>query len=446
MQKVLNFLEFDLNLKETDILVVGTSGGPDSMALLSVLLKLQKKINYKIVCAHINHNLRKQSKKEAKDLEEYCLKNKLVFESMTIEEYGDDNFHNEARNFRYDFFDNLSKKYKANYLMTAHHADDLIETIIMKIVRGSTLKGYGGFSKIVKREGYLIVRPLFEVNKEQILKYCKKENIKYATDKSNKSNKYTRNRYRKVILPFLKLEDPDVHEKFIKFNNVIEENEQYLAKQTKRELAKLYHDKKIDLNKFNELEHLMKLRIIHYLLEEVYQDDLILITDTHANSIINLASSKKANAYIMLPNELKIIKEYDQLILGSKQGETTSYEIEIIDEVFLPGGGKIERIKETDLNNNYICRLNSKELVLPISVRTRKYGDKIFLKNSGTQKLKDLFINSKLSAQDRDLWPIVVDAEDKILWVAGLKKSKYLKQKNEIYDIILKYERGGINE
>ena len=128
---------FDL-LKEKDIVVVGCSGGPDSMALLYMLDKIRTIKNIYLVCCHVNHNVRMVSKDEQIFMEKWCLDHDIVFETMTIQKYGDDNFENEARTIRYKFFDDIVKKYNANYLMTAHHGDDLIETILMRIVRGST--------------------------------------------------------------------------------------------------------------------------------------------------------------------------------------------------------------------------------------------------------------------------------------------------------------------
>ena len=138
MIKIDNYFKFNHN----DKIVVGCSTGPDSMALVDMLLKVKDKYNLCLVIAHVNHNVRKESFEEAKFIENYCSLNNLIFESMIIEQYGDDNFHNEARNIRYKFFDNLVHKYNANYLMTAHHGDDLVETILMRIVRGSSLCGY----------------------------------------------------------------------------------------------------------------------------------------------------------------------------------------------------------------------------------------------------------------------------------------------------------------
>ena len=136
MDKVINFLINVVKIKEKDTIVVGNSGGPDSMFLMTLLINLSKKYDLKLICAHVNHNIRKESEEEQVFLMNYCQENNITFEVMKIEKYGDDNFHNQARNFRYNFFEDIVKKYDANYLMTAHHGDDLIETILMRIVRG----------------------------------------------------------------------------------------------------------------------------------------------------------------------------------------------------------------------------------------------------------------------------------------------------------------------
>ena len=123
-----------------DYVVIGVSAGPDSMCLLDLL---QKKTN-KIVVCHINHNVRKESIEEQKYIENYCKKHNLILETMTIDNYKENNFENEARKKRYAFYEKILKKYKSHTLLLAHHGDDLIETILMKIVRGSNIEGYPG--------------------------------------------------------------------------------------------------------------------------------------------------------------------------------------------------------------------------------------------------------------------------------------------------------------
>ena len=173
MEEVYNFISGEVNLKSDDVVVIGVSGGPDSMALLYILNEFKNKIGFKIVCAHVNHNKRLESEYEKESLEKYCKDNNIIFEYIKIESWGDDNFHNEARTVRYNFFEELVENYGAKYLLTAHQGDDLIETILMRIVRGSTLKGYSGFSKIVDKGTYKIIRPLINVTKDEILEYYK---------------------------------------------------------------------------------------------------------------------------------------------------------------------------------------------------------------------------------------------------------------------------------
>lgn len=438
-EKVLAFLN-KYHVTEEDCLVVGVSGGPDSLTLLAILKELSKKIPYSLVCAHVNHNVRKVSAKEKIFVEDWCKKHDIVFESMTIEKYGDDNFHNEARNLRYQFFESLVHKYHASYLVTAHHGDDLMETILMRIVRGSTLKGYSGFSEYVDMGDYAILRPFISFTKEEITKYAVKNKIPYVIDKSNFKSKYTRNRYRKEVLPFLRKEDPLVHEKFLKFSRLLGEYNDFIDRETKKALSKVYQDNVLSISKYEELEPLLKTEVIHSILEQVYQDDLMLINDRHVSLIKELIASRKSNAFIYLPNEVKVVKSYDEVRLIVETGEVASYEIELIDYAFLPNGKHLELVNECEENDNNICRLDSSEISLPLYVRTRKHGDKMeLLGTKGHRKIKNIMIDKKIPMDERELWPVVIDSKGVIVWLPGLKKSKFNKTKQSKCDIIIKY-------
>ena len=438
MKKVLEKLL--KTLEKGDTVVLGCSGGPDSMALFDLLLKVKKEKDIKIICAHVNHKQRKESDDEEIWLENLCKTRKIIFEKMSITNYGDDNFHNEARNIRYNFFEELVKKYNAQYLVTAHHGDDLVETVLMRIVRGSTLRGYAGFGSCVKKENYTILRPLITVTKSEIESYCKKHKINYATDKSNYSDKYTRNRYRRVVLPFLKKEDKNVHLKFLKYSRMLEAYSDYLDEIESAAMKRVYQDKKIDILKFKEVDNVVQSGIINKILEDYYEDDLILISDIHTDLIKDLIHSKKANSVIYLPNEVKVIKSYDSVSFERETEQIDSYEIELLDYANLPNGKNIKMIDESDSNSNFYCRLKKEDIVLPLEVRTRKSGDRMQVKGlNGTKKIKDIFIDAKIPMRQRDLWPVVADATGKIVWLPGLKKSKFDVPKGKKCDIILKY-------
>ncbi len=439
MKKTRQFLKEQTN--KNDILVVGVSGGPDSMALLSLLCNLKKEMPIQIICAHINHNIRKESEAEELFVADFCKRNGIIFEAMKIQTYSTDNFHNEARIKRYQFFEQLIKKYNAKYLLTAHHADDLMETILMRIVRGSTLKGYSGFQECVKRDTYVILRPLIHATKEEIYEYLSKNGISYIEDQSNLKDGYTRNRFRKYIVPEIKKENSFAHEKFYKFSKTLSEYSDYIKRQTLQKYSEVMCDGCLNINEFIKLDFVLQREILYIVLENIYQKHLSLITDRHIDCIFELLFSVKGNAEICLPNQIRVIKTYQNLQFVSSPSEKINYHLELKKSVILPNGRSIKIETEEELDNNFICRLNKEEVKFPLYVRNRIKGDKIAIKGlNGHKKIKDIFINEKISQEEREIWPIVIDSNNEVVWLPGLKKSKFDKTKEEKYDIILKYD------
>ena len=436
----IDLLYKDMELERGDFVVLGCSYGPDSMALFKTLLELRKTKDINIVCAHVNHGKRKASDLEKEELEEFCKKNNVIFEYMKIDRYGDDNFHNEARNIRYQFFEQIVRKYQAKYLLTAHHGDDLMETILMRLTRGSTLKGYSGFQKLVKFYDYSIYRPFIGLTKKQLEDYCHKNNIKYAVDSSNSSSVYTRNRYRKVVLPFLKNEDKNVHQKFLKFSNLLYRADLYIEKEADKCLEQVIVDNTLLIDKFLQIDSFLQGIILEKFVSNFYQDDLILINDKHISLLMKLILSRKSNSKVNLPNDVVVTKSYNRLQIERNPGVISSYEIEISNEVLLPNSHTLKMVDKVVGNSNNIIKLSSKELSLPLIVRTRKFGDMMIIKGGGKKKIKDIFIDKKIPIRDRDLWPVVVDSAGQVVFLPGLKKSKFDKTNDEFYDIILEYE------
>ena len=427
-------------LKDDDTIIIGLSGGPDSMCLLDIIKKINKRIT--IVCAHINHNIRQESFEEQKFIEEFCESNNLIFETTTFDKKSEEQDYNELelREKRYNYFETLIKKYNAKYLFTAHHGDDLVETILMRISRGSNLKGYTGFQVETKKKDYKVIKPLIFMTKEDINEYNKENNIPYVLDKTNEEDNYTRNRYRHHVLPFLKSENENIHLKYLKFSRELLAYYEYVDNVIKKEIEKRFEKNTLDIEGFTRLDKLIQTKIIEYILDDNYIDNLYLVSDKHVNLILNIIDNPKPNIEINLPDNLRITKSYNTLKITRNKKGNQEYNIPITEETTLPNGKSIRILKETDSNSNYYIRLNSKELSLPLYVRTRKEGDKMIVKNmESSKKIKDIFINSKLSKDERNTQPIVVDKSGNIVWIPGLKKSKFDKAKNEKYDIILWY-------
>ena len=440
MEEVYNFIRKEIGLSVGDTIVVGVSGGPDSMALLYILNEFKNKMDLNIICAHVNHNKRKESEQEKIDLENYCKKNNITFEYIKVTNWGDDNFHNEARSVRYNFSEELVYNYGAKYLMTAHQGDDLIETILMRIVRGSTLKGYSGFSRIVDKGDYKIIRPLITVTKDEILKFDEKNGIQYAIDESNNEDHYTRNRYRHTVLPFLKQEEPNIHKKFLKFSETLLKNSNYIDSVANKEFNKVFQNGNLDIDKFKSLDPVIQTKIIYNILEKIYGDDLLIVGNAHVDLIFGLISSNKSNSVVHLPNNVIVVKSYNELTFSYDDDVNDQYEIQIDEIVNLPNGKIIEKVDETNDTSNYTIKLNSKEVTLPLYVRNRRDGDKIKLKGlNAYKKVSEIFINEKIKTSDRNSWPVVLDSKEEIVWLPGLKKSNLDKKNTEEYDIILRY-------
>ena len=425
-------------------LVVGVSGGPDSMCLLNLLLELKEEKRLNIVVAHINHGLRKESDEEYEYVKKFSSDHNLLFEGIKLGEFDTNSIENEAREKRYNFYEDVLKKHKSKYLLLAHHGDDLVETILMRLTRGSTLDGYSGFNKISLREGYSIIRPLIFYTKDEIMEYLEEKNIEYRVDKTNFDKKYTRNRYRLDILPLLKKEDENVHTKYLKFSEELEESSNFINEYVNNKYKDIVNKNMINIELLKKENNYIIKRIIYKYLFNIYKDDIKLIESKHIDLIIDTMNNK-SNTELTLPKNIYIEKSYDVLMVKNKVF-SDDYKIEITKETIFPFG-KIIALDETDMTDNYVCHLDSSSIKLPIYVRNKKDGDFMEVLNmNGKKKIKDIFIDEKIKKDIRKNYPVVVDADDNLLWLPGIKKSKYDSLKTGKYDIILWYKEEENNE
>lgn len=435
-----NFIQ-NIDINNDKYVVVGVSSGPDSMALLHML---ELNLKCKLVCAHINHNIRIESDEEEQYLKDYCNQKNIIFETTKIKSYTEKNFENEARIKRYSFYEKILKKYNSHNLFLAHHGDDLIETVIMKIIRGSNLEGYAGVKTYSYLENYKIIRPLLTLTKEDILKYNKENNIKYYIDKTNADTLYTRNRYRKYILPFLKKEDKQVHLKFLKYSNILQEYDNYINYQIDKKINNIYINDCISIHELNKEHPFMKKNIIFYILSNIYNNKANIIKEKNILDILKMTTDSKPNYIINLPKSYIAKKEYDYIYIERKKEKKIKSYNKVLQRTNKIDDIIIELVDNIDTDGNDVCRLNSKEIQLPLYLRNKKDGDFIEVKGlNGKKKIKDIFIDSKMPKDKRESYPLLVDGNNNILWIPNIKKSKYNVKKNEFYDIILTSHKEG---
>ena len=239
-EKFLNTVR-DYNLIESgDVIVVGVSGGPDSITLLTCLNKYKEKFNYKIIVAHINHLIRKDSKEDEQFVENYCKKNNIpVFiKRAKVEEIAKKQkrgTEETGRKIRYDFFNEVLEKNNANKIAIAHNMNDNAETMILNLIRGTGLQGLEG----IRPRNNNIIRPLINCKREEIESYCKKNNLNPRIDSTNSENIYRRNIIRNKILPSLKEINPNIVETLSRTTKIIRENNTYIKESSQEIFDKI---------------------------------------------------------------------------------------------------------------------------------------------------------------------------------------------------------------
>ncbi|MFS0881661.1 tRNA lysidine(34) synthetase TilS [Metabacillus niabensis] len=424
-------------------IVIGVSGGPDSLALLHLLNNMRETWQLKLIVVHVDHMFRgEQSEAEMNFVLSYCRDLDIICEAKQIDvtEYARRHQLSSqvaGRECRYQFFKEVLDKYQAHYLALGHHGDDQIETILMRLVRGATGTSLAGIQMKRKFHHGFIIRPLLPYTKEEILNYCREQQLLPRFDPSNEKTNYTRNRFRKYVLPFLKKENPLVHERFQHFSETLLEDETYLQELTKKYLNTVLKRKEkskveIEINGFLELPMPLQRRAIQLILNYLYGTIPASLSSIHIENLLTLLSQNHPSGSLDYPNGLKVIKSYQNCLFTFEQEEVKAYyyELDFPSSLILPNGYviKSELVRNASIkrDRNETFLLNMDSFDKPLIVRTRKPGDKIQLKGMiGRKKVKDIFIDEKIPIHNRSSWPIVLDGNGRILWIPGLKKSMY---------------------
>lgn len=312
--KVLKTIQKYNLIESGDKIVVGVSGGPDSMCLLDILIKVcqNSPSPLAIVVAHVNHMIREEANEEEDFVKTFCEKNNIEFYSKRIDVKKIANTNKigteeAGRQVRYAFFEEVLKKTNSNKIAIAHNKNDKVETIIMNIFRGTGINGLKGIE--VKRGKY--IRPLIECERNEIEDYCKKQNLNPRIDKSNFDNIYTRNKIRNIVIPYIKKEfNYNIIETINRLSTLITEEEEYIEKQVKNIYSKILLEEKqdeiiLDLKQFNVQENVIKSRIILYTITRLFGSSKG-IEKVHIEDILKLCNNNIGNKYLTPNKNLKI--------------------------------------------------------------------------------------------------------------------------------------------
>lgn len=440
--KVEDFLNrHSFKLKDKRI-VVGVSGGPDSLALLDFLLRKKEKQNLTIIVAHVDHMFRGQeSYEDAMFVKEFCQQYGVPFEMTRVNvtdimKKEGKSSQVAGREVRYFFYSQVMEKYQAPYLALGHHGDDQIETILMRFTRGSTGLARAGIPFSRPFHFGTIFRPFLCVTKGEIEQYCQKHQLTPRIDPSNKKGVYSRNRFRSEVLPFLKSENPLVHEQFQRFSEDLQADESFLQELTIEKMNTVEKQREadkilIDIGGFLELPLPLQRRGIQLILNYLYKRRCADLSAIHIDQVFNLIQRGGPSGKLDFPGGLKVIRSYQELSFEFKPVKVEQYLFEVNEPgmINLPNGTTVKAeytgIDIADIPAN-MAVFDTERVTFPIIIRTRKKGDRMTLKGmTGSKKLKDIFIDQKIPLHDRDTWPVITDREGSILWLPGLKKSSF---------------------
>ena len=414
-------------------IIVALSGGVDSMVLFHVLHQLNKNL----VIAHVNHNKRPESQQEYEYIQSFAKRMKVRFEGLVIEPGLSSNFQHESRLRRYDFFRALAAKYHAKKIAVAHHLDDQVETVLMRIVRGTSFSGYTGIKEIRMDRNVSIIRPLMQVRKEEILAYAKEHQVPFFEDASNQEDVYTRNRFRNKILPLLREENPNLDQKIIQLAEYIDSADELLEGLKKQFLKDFSMYNNVSLHDFNQLNTIVKIKIIQHMVNTATSDSVEVSYETY-KQIIEVCFNKEPNQRVTLNDTYDFVKEYDVIYIA-KMEPIVPIDIVVngVGEYFVSDERSFVFTydKMVQNNSNYF-ELCYNDDVFPLHIRHRQNGDKMSL-SVGTKKVKDILIDQKIPKSLRDRLLVIAD-ETMVLWIPDVKESyvnRDCERKLYIYEV-----------
>jgi tRNA(Ile)-lysidine synthase len=443
INKVLSTIKKYNMLSTGDGVVIGISGGADSVSLACVLCELRPRYVLRLYAVHLNHCIRGN---EADGDEEFvrrlceCLGIELFTFRRDIPSIADKcglTLEEAGRKVRYELFDKVLKDTASQKIAVAHNMNDNAETLLMRLCRGTGIKGLGGISPV--RDN--IIRPLIEVKRSEIEAYCNKMQLSYRTDSTNLVEDYTRNKIRLTLIPWLEQNlNPSVCDGLNKTAQFMRDEDEYLDELAERAYGNcLLESGTLSCEKLLTYDAVIRRRVVR-LLFATYVVSLKDISSEHINAVCRLAEGK-SGASLSLPYSLTAKKEYDRLII-TKESDTKagySYATELNKPLFLPELNVFVEIcdKKTQILGNLLytncfkCDIINDRLYL----RTRQSGDVIHLKGVGTKKIKKLFTDLKIRRSERDLIPMLAVGSD-ILWLNCGKiyvNDKYATEDGNLY-------------
>ena len=322
-EQILNTIKKYNLIEKKDKIICGVSGGPDSICMLDILRKIKEKLDFEIIVCHVNHMIREEATDDEKYVENYCKENNIKYyvKRIDVKKYANNKkqgTEEAGRNIRYEFFEEVLIKEKANKIAIAHNKNDKIETIIMNALRGSGVSGLRG---IEPKRNNKYIRPLIETKRQDIEKYCEENNLEPRIDKTNFINDCTRNKIRNIVLPYIMQEfNSNIIETIDRLSEVIAEEDDYLNNET----ISIYNKIKIkeengyiilNLKEFNKNDKVIKKRIVLYTINKTI-GNVQNIDKINIDDIIKLCENNVGNKYLTPNKNTKVLIKQNKIYIS----------------------------------------------------------------------------------------------------------------------------------
>lgn len=451
---VKNYMQKHAMVKPGDLVILGVSGGPDSMALLYIMKQLASQGNFLIAAAHLNHCLREEADQEEHFVKSYCQQWQVPFYSRKakiteVAAQRRQSLEEAGRDERYRFFRELQAELGAASIATAHHEDDAAETVMHHLIRGSGLKGLRGILPVSQG----IIRPLLCANRCQIERFLDDNSIKYCTDLSNFESVYMRNRIRHELIPFLKKEfNPRIVEALNQLAEIVREENAAIEMETERMWAGLAAEKPsgvaMDVAKLNDLPRAYQRRLVLKALSLVADEGGWRLKDV--DYVLSLLNKPGSDKRLQLSRGVAVAKVYDKLEFSQERWEVAAfcYKVDIPGKMYIAEinfGIITDIIKKNAFNPEPgDIYLDYDRLHLPLFIRSRRIGDRFKPAGfEGSKKIKDYFIDLKIPARERDYIPLLASQEE-IYAVIGYRVASAAMVTKETQNILVikRYDYG----
>jgi tRNA(Ile)-lysidine synthase len=434
-------------LEKGDRLIVGVSGGVDSMVLLHLLNACRETFDLSLVVAHINHGFRpEESEREADLVQRESARLRLPFEPTQFnvrdfQKQGGLSPQDAARRVRFHFFYDLLHKHRAQKIALGQNADDQVETVLLRLIRGAGVRGLKGILPV--REGR-VIRPLLEVWREEIDSFALRKKIPFLCDSSNLKNDYLRNRIRHSLIPFIEGEyQPNFKETLLRTSNILREEDDFLEKGAEEAYQKVVHEAKealaFNFSEYQSLHRAIQWRVIRKILEKRFGCGMTLEDGrgTEVRKIHQRLHQGSPSFLLELPYGFWVEKRYDVVLFGKREWKPCPpFEVELTSpgHTLLGEIGKEVVIEETDRDplgddrgSPDTALMDYEKLRFPLKMRNFRPGDRFCpLGVQGSQKLKDFFIDHKVPKFERPSIPLLV-SEERIVWIVGYRIDERVK-------------------